>query len=120
MAVLNLRKLTEFPRTVEVEFPHPTKPGKPFFANLRAGFNHIEAEEYAELMGINEKTFKPNHTQEYIFNKIVAWVNPEDIEGVDTKDEAKAACSVVIAVQNAFITDYAECISGFARKNSKK
>ena len=120
MAGLKLAELTGFPRTVQVDFPHPTKAGKEMPVQLRARFKHLDSEEYKNLMGINPKTLKPNFTQKEIFDEFVEWVNPEDVDGVETKDEAKEACSHYICIQNAFINDYAECISGFARKNLKK
>ena len=120
MAGLKLAELKTFPRTIPVDFPHPTKAGKELKVQIRTRYHHLESEEYKSLMGIHPKTLKPNHTQEEIFNAIVDWVNPEDIDGVETGEEAKEACSTFIAIQNAFINDYAECISGFARKNLKK
>ena len=115
---LDLQSVNTFERSVQVEFPDPKKPGRTNCHQLRVRFNYLDADEYKEVFGFNEKG-KVNHTQKEICDRIVDWVNPDDILGAESGDVAKQACIAMVAIQNAFINDYSDCISGFSRKNSK-
>lgn len=115
---LNLKTLESFDRSVQVEFPDPKKPGRTAPFQLRVRFKYLDADDYRELMSRKENG-ESKYSQTEICDRIVEWVNPDDIEGCESGEQAKDLAIRYISVQNAFINDYSECISGFARKNSK-
>lgn len=115
---IDLNKISAFPRTVQVMFPDPTKAGKEKPEQIRVRFNYLDSEEYKDLFGFDAKG-RVNYSQKEICERILDYVNPEDIVGADSPEIAIAACASTVAVQNAFIRDYSDCISGFDRKNSK-
>ena len=124
MSGINLTKLTEYTRTLKITFPHPTKSNVTIDKSLRVKFKYFDDEEYKDLNSRvkNEYTdlLEDKYTQRERCAKFVTWVNPEDIEGLENTDEVLEASISNIAIQNAMLIDFAECTSGFARKNLKK
>lgn len=113
---LNISELSGFPRSIRTKFPHPKKVGEMITFDLKVRFNHLDAEEHAEWFAL-DNMHKLKHTQEEICNAILEWVDPEDLTGVESSEQAKTAVSKNIAFQNSIIDDFGECQSGFSRKN---
>lgn len=118
MAILDLESLTTFDREVKFTIPNPRVMGAELDIKLKVTFNYLDDDEYLKLLEVREGQLVT--PQREVCERIVNRIDKDEVKGADSDEEAKAKVLSKLAIQNAIVKEYNECISGFSRKNSKR